>query len=388
MTRMLALPTTLAMFLTLALAPAAMADHKPNHQAPKNVTHRHFLKMYKVEKYITIPEPTAGVLHGTVPPADANEDTHVFCDTNDPNNFADNDLATDGMWKVVDVDQDTANTRPFEELKVYASYRDHVPTANYPGGDPSKWHFEFDNRTDSAVQIKMFVTCLGYKTEPNSHRHQWTWSGVRHQGPALTPPGDVSGNFGVYTRVDHDSVNDCPAGTIAVSPGFQWNRNTGVGDIYRSRYRTNNYRNWTWGFWVEPGQFDLDLTFHCLDIPTMPGGGPSHIHDLVFDFEPGAFFPAIPNTSIAADPDDTGPDRSVETRVRNCDAHEKGMVHSFDLDVGNLHGGHWLWFLGMDPRIKSRAYKILNAKVFPAMNLNAQLGLMCFNDRTGRRKKP
>jgi hypothetical protein len=375
---MLALPTTLAMFLTLALAPAAMADHKPGHQAPKNVTHRHFLKMYKVEKYITIPEPTAGVLHGTVPPADANEDTHVFCDTNDPNNFTDNDLATDGMWKVVDVDQDTNNTRPFEELKVYASYRDHVPTVNYPGGDPSKWHFEFDNRTDSAVQIKMFVTCLGWKTEPNSHRHQWTWSGVHHQ--------NVVGNFGVYSRQDADSAgDDCPSGTIAVSPGFQFDRTMGVGDIYRSRYRLNNYRGWSWGFWVEPGPFDLDLTFHCLDIPTQPAGNPNHIHDLVFDFEPGAFFPAIPNTNIAGDPDGAGPQRSVETRVRNCDSHEKGMVHSFDLDVGNLHAGHFLWFLGMDPRIKSRAYKILNTSTLAQ---DAQFGLMCFNDRTGRRKKP
>lgn len=36
-------------------------------------------------------------------------------------------------------------------------------------------------------------------------------------------------------------------------------------------------------------------------------------------------------------------------------------------------------------RIKSRAYKLLNTTVAAQ---NAELGLMCFYDRTGRRKKP
>jgi hypothetical protein len=368
MTRIVVVLTAWMLTLALLVAPSAMADHKPSHQAPKNVTHRHFLKMYKVEKYLSIQEDTLGVLHDPV-------DTHVFCDQNNPNSFTDNDLATDGMWKIVDVDQDEFGSRPYEDVKVYASYRDHVPTPQYPGGDPSKWHFEFENRTEGQVQIKMYVTCLGWKTEPNSHRHQWTWSGVH--------AFNTAGNFGVTTRHDFTSPNnECPSGSIAVSPGFQFDRNLGVGDIYRSRYFTNAYRGWTWGFWVEPGPFDLDLTFHCLDVKTLFGGNPNHLHELIYDFDPG-FFPIAP-TNVAPDPDGNGPDRLVETRVRNCDSHEKGMVHSFDLDPGNADTFHWLWFMGMDPRIKSRAYKLLNRDTVVQ---NAELGLMCFNDRTGRPKK-
>ena len=342
--------------MMMALAPVASAEHKPSHQAPLQVTHRHFLEMYKVEKVIDIEGDGLEVIH--------NDDSHVYCDDNDtPLNFADDDLATDGMWKVVDVDQDEFGSRPFTDVKVYASYGD--------ANQPSKWHFEFENRAEGRAQLKMYVTCLGWKTAPNSHQHEWTWTGHHTFSYVGVPTGQHA----------FSSANNCPANHIAVSPGFQFDRTKGVGDIYRSGYSTTSYRDWTWGFYVE-GPADLTLTFRCLQIKNGLGGSPSHLHKLIYDFETGpAFSFPPPNTSIAGDP--PGPAQSVETRIRSCDSHEKGMVHYFNLEPV-INGQHNLWFLGMDPRIKSRAYKVLNTN---AAAQNAHFGLMCFNDRTDRRQK-
>ena len=156
---------------------------------------------------------------------------------------------------------------------------------------------------------------------------------------------------------------------------------TGYGEIYQSIFRRAQdpaaWRDWIWGFWVHPGAFAVEVSHRCLRIKTDGSGAKIHAHNLVFDFEP-SYLP--PNTLILGNP--VGPDQRVETRVRNCDAHEKGMVHSFDLDPAQL--GQDLWFLGMDPRIKSRAYKIENKN---ANSRNAQLGLMCFEDRTNKNIK-
>ena len=350
------------MLTVMALAPVASAEHKPSHQAPLQVTHRHFLEMYKVERVIDLEGDGLEVIH--------NDDSHAYCDNNDtPLNFTDDDLATDGMWKVVDVDQDETGKRPYTDVKVYASYAD--------ASQPSKWHFEFENRAEGRAQLKLYVTCLGWKTAPNSHQHQWTWTGHHTQNhPNNAHPAATQDSFA--------SVNQCGPGHIAVAPGFQWDRTKSVGDIYRSGYSNASFNSWTWGFYIEPGSYDLTLTFRCLQIKSLFAGSPTHLHKLMYDFETGpAFSFPPPNTSIAGDPDMNGPIQSVETRLRNCDSHEKGMVHYFNLEPV-INGQHNLWFLGMDPRIKSRAYKVLNTN---AAAQNAHFGLMCFNDRTDRRQK-
>jgi hypothetical protein len=364
--------SVVACFATVGLAPVALADHKPNQQAPKLVNARHHLKMYKVEKVFDV-EGDALV----------REFESISCDENGPG-VADNDLATDGMWKVVDVDQDEFGSRPLSEVRVYASYSDPA--------NPAKWNFEFENLNEERAQLKLYVACLGRDTRPNKgHQHEWlsslvineNQSGVAPAGPNTrikAATGPVVGPNAQFPVANSGEV--CDPGYIAVSPGFQWH--SGYGDTYQSIYRRAQdpaaWRDWIWGFWVHPGAFNVEVSHRCLRIKTGTAGAKPHAHNLVFDFEP-SYLP--PFTVIGPDPDGAGPGQNIETRVRNCDSHEKGMVHSFDIDPQEL--GQNLWFLGMDPRIKSRAYKIENKS---GVAQNAQLGLMCFEDRTNKNIKP
>ena len=347
----------------ISLAATAFADHKPNQQAPLNVAHRHFLKMYKVEKVFDIED--GEYVHGGAP----DQKTHVFCDSNGVGT-ADDDIATDGMWKIVDADQDELGKRPWKDIKVYASYGDSV--------DRTKWHFEVENRTDGRAQLKFYATCLGYYTEPNSHQHNWlvdsqvlkTVTGTAVAQPA--PPAPTTNE----RVVDETDLGSCPSGSIAIAPGFQWT--TGYGDLYKSRYRSNAFNAWHWGFWVEPGNYTVELSHRCLYINSDNSSyGYTHYHQLQYDFHPSSGIAMTPDTGIGGGP------QYRETRTRSCDSHEKGMVHSFDIDSDAM--GQHLWFLGMTPKIKSRAYHILNED---AATHNAKFGLMCFNDRTGKRKKP
>jgi hypothetical protein len=360
-----------ACFGTVGFAPAAFADHKPNHQAPKLVNARHHLKMYKVEKVFDV-EGDALV----------REMESISCDTNGPG-AADNDIATDGMWKVVDVDQDEFGSRPLTDVRVYAAYNDPANSAKY--------NFEFENLNEERAQLKLYVTCLKRTVvQNNGHDHEWFTSLIINENQSGVNPGPGNGRYKAVTgpvvgpNAQFPVANSgevCDVGEIAISPGFHWH--TGYGDIYQSIYRNaspGNWRDWIWGFWVRPGAFNVEVSHRCLRIKTLPGGAKLHAHNLVFDFEP-SYLP--PFTLIGPDPDGAGPGQNIETRVRNCDAHEKGMVHSFDLDPQEL--GQHLWFLGMDPRIKSRAYKVENKDVVAR---NAQFGLMCFEDRTNKNIKP
>jgi hypothetical protein len=49
-------------------------------------------------------------------------------------------------------------------------------------------------------------------------------------------------------------------------------------------------------------------------------------------------------------------------------------------DFGSFYGYKKLWYLGMDPRPKTRAFKILNADL--SNDYNADFGLVCFKDKT------
>ena len=379
------------------VAPAAFADHRPTHPAPKLVNARHFLKMYKVTKVLDI-EGDALV----------REFAELSCDTNGAG-VADNDLATDGMYKIVDVDVDDDGHRVYTDVRAYASYSDPA--------DPANWKFEFENLTEGPAQLKLFLTCLGWKTEPNSHQHQWDFTGpitetqtgnnggaTNHRvkaatGPVIAATGANTAAPPVVNFPVSNSGQSCqdltPAGdrAIAVSPGFRWT--SGYGDIYQSMYRNaasaTGFRDWIWGFWVRPGAFSVQVSHRCLWFTSLIAGSKPHRHQFVYEFDPGyaALTGGSFNTPINPDPDGNpnqigagGTLTSVETKIRNCDAHGKGMVHSFDLDPSQL--GQHLWFLGMDPRIKSRAYKVQNKD---SVIRQAQFGLMCFEDRTNKNIK-
>ena len=70
------------------------------------------------------------------------------------------------------------------------------------------------------------------------------------------------------------------------------------------------------------------------------------------------------------------PTWEVEHRPARSE-HYKGLVHAFDTTPPFAVN---LWFFGMDPRIKTRAYRFYNAD--PLNPIGVWTGLTCFKDRT------
>jgi len=321
----------------LSLAPAALArdgHYYDGDQAPKDVDKRHFLKMYKVERHLDL------------------EDTEfktVKVTCTDPH-----DLATDGMWRIDHVDQDDHGNQPLADIDVYSSYSD--------PDDPATYVFEIYNNAEGRAQMKLFLTCLGWKTEPNSHQHKWALKKPWRYFDYSRPLGQDA--FG-------SPADECGKRALAVSPGYEWRK--GFGELYRSSAIDGDLRGWEWGFFVTlldefTGDAQVRVSLRCLKVRSSKSDG--HRHDIVRAFRPS--FPP-PFTKVPAE--------TTDTYTRSCGLHEKGMVHSFDLDPE--HHGQNVWYLGQDPRLRDRAYRVRNDNTWPVW---VQFGAVCFNDRTGRKE--
>jgi hypothetical protein len=333
--------TLIALALSaLSFAPTALAgnaggdEHQyDNEQAPKDVVHRHFLKMYKVERHLDL---EGGDF----------KTERVECEPYD--------LATDGMWRIDHVDQDEYGNKPLADIDVYSAYSD--------PNDPGAYVFQIYNNAEGRAQMKLFLTCLGWKTEPNSHQHKWFlkkpyWRYWDYQR-GLGQHAFGSGN------------QECGKDQIAVSPGYEWRR--GFGELYKSNAITGAVRGWEWGFFVtllddSTNDAEARVSFRCLQLPSSKYN--FHRHKIMWRYLPK--YPA-PYTKIQAE--------TTETRTRSCGPHEKAMVHSFDLDP-DLYGQN-VWYLGQDPRIKSRAYQVRNDNTWDVW---VRFAAVCFNDRTGRK---
>jgi hypothetical protein len=323
----------------LSFAPVASAgdaggdEHLyDNDQAPKDVVKRHFLKMYKVEEHLDL---------------EGDEFKTVRLECTDPY-----DLATDGMWRIDHVDQDQYGNQPLADIDVYAAYSD--------PNDPAAYIFQVYNNSEGRAQMKLFLTCLGWKTEPNSHQHKWS---LKH------PWRYYDYQRGLGQHAFGSGNGDCGADEIAVSPGYEWRR--GFGELYKSTAITADVRGWEWGFFVTllddtTNDAEARVSFRCLKVKSSKYN--FHHHKIMWAFRP--FWPA-PFTKIQAE--------TTETRTRSCGLHEKGMVHSFDLDP-ELYGQN-VWYLGQDPRLKARAYKVRNDNTWDVW---VRFGLVCFNDRTSK----
>lgn len=337
----LTLTTFVLTACALSIAPVAMAqdaggdEHQyDNDQAPKDVVHRHFLKMYKVESQLDL-EP--------------GEFKTVRLECTDPH-----DLATDGMWRIDHVDQDEFGQKPLADIDFYAAYSD--------PNDPAAYIFQVYNNAEGRGQMKLFLTCLGWKTEPNSHRHKWSLGGNKWRY------FDYANTLGQYSFGSGNT--ECGKNEIAVSPGYEWRR--GYGELFKSTASTGAVRGWDWGFFVtllddSTNDAEARVSHRCLRVSS--SSYQFHRHKIMWKFRPS--YPA-PYTKIAAEQE--------ETRTRSCGLHEKGMVHSFDLDPDGY--GQNIWYLGQDPRLKARAYKVKNPYSYDAW---VRFGLVCFNDRTDRK---
>lgn len=358
--------------LTIAMAAlAAMAFGAPAAYAGG----AHVAGYYKVEKHIDIEGEEA--------------EYTISC----PNN----DIAVDGMWRWDNVDQDndyvyaTAPSTPqYSKLDVLNSVE---PVAAYAdASDASKWRFKFIPLSGGDVQGKLFLFCLPARPSPNqSHSVSWrpdtNTSSRTATAPALAP-GATYGNL--FTP--DPGAPRCSTGEIAIQPGFEWTTPDAYGKPYMrapsSYSNSSGWQSWDWGFFTPSGGAQVKLTWRCMsklsDWSNQPASASGHHHKLVTLTKRGT----TPNPDSLKATDDT-------TVQVICGEHYKlglaywhfGPAAQYDTYPWN-NADYWkkYWYLGMDPRPKARAFRILNVDTvahstgYPGFD--ADLGGLCLKDKT------
>lgn len=310
------------------------------------------------------------------------------------------DHVLDGMWRIDHADQDDY----IPGLELISGAVDVI--AAYPSSD-STYSFTFEKNAIGRAQVKIFVTCLGMKTSGDAHQH--TLNGFfKSDGttPALasydsqTTP--VVGGAGLVKTVI--SATPCPSGFRLVSPGFQatnFNDDTatptdptaGVMRMYRST--STNGNNWTWGFenTALPLNYTADVItyWRCLKVKVPQSGFDKH--KFTFKFKNPKTFNPLKNR--------------VSEGQYNCGDHYKAIVAGFSIgdddpgdgagpvtDVGTYakdgtgllssppsdSAFNNVFYLGMDPRPKTRAYRFSNRST--TRTYDVILRALCLNYRT------
>jgi hypothetical protein len=332
------------MKLTSKLAAAAMVAAALVAPSSALAGKSHHLKLYKVEMHVDI---------------EGQDDTYnVACKNGD--------LALDGMWRVDTVEQDndyvydgpgatwstTFDPPDHADWDVLRSVRPIYVVRN----GPSSYDFRFVPEAGGDVAMKLFITCLGEKTESiGGHTHTFAFgpgngsSPVSFASPTFTSPA-------------------CPSGSIVAQPSFSIT--AGDADLQAS-YPNPTATTWTWKFANATASFTGAVSWSCLPLKSSnPSSGPNHKHRIV------------KNLAKIFTPNDAIKKTSVGEKQAICGEHYKGMIGGWDITAGpnpwqfrHLH----LFYLGMDPRIKSRAFKFINKD---SVQQSPDLYLVCFKDRT------
>lgn len=329
------------MAVMFTAAPASSAGPRP-----------HEVYMYKVEKHVDLSgEYPDNYLHD-----------HLYCN--------DGDIALDGMWRVSHVDQENP------QLDVYGDARDVVVQASYSDqSNPSKWHYEIENYADGNAQLKLYLTCIRKQTEERAgHKHSVKLGSYHVVEKTHVPAGWHYWN---------DVANRCDDGYYAVAPGFHFR-----GDLDETWFHEDNRivgswpldsgKGWQWRFHVGKNEAQVDLSFRCLATEVVPyGAGKKHTHKLPMMWRPNS--------------DSGGHYEHVdhgwnEYRYSCDDGHDGAFFQDYKAMVGAfwIHGYHYNWFLGMEPRPKTRAYWFWHE----SGDDRVSLGTLCIKSRTGKQIKP
>jgi hypothetical protein len=309
----------------------------------------HLLKLYKVEKHVDL---------------QGQDDTYtVTC----PNN----DLALQGMWRVDDVEQDNDFFDPgpggsWGTTSPPAS-NDHadwdvlrsVRPVEVQASSDSSYDFQFTPLSGGDAQLKLWVTCLGHDAESVSG-HTVSWQ--------ITNPFS-SGTVTVSnpSAASSQTSATCPSGFVSVQPGFSITE--GDADLTRFESSTGD-RVWNWQFdnvqW-DPvsNNFKYAVSSACLELrSSTASSGPAHRHRIV------------KKTANKFAPSNILTNRVSEVQAQ-CGELYKGMLGGW-----NYHA-HFndLYFLGMDPRIKIRAFKFISRNGYGPTTASI-VSLLCFKDKT------
>jgi hypothetical protein len=294
----------------------------PSHPAKPGPGTWPLLEMYKVEQHLTIRED-----EGTA-------ERIVSC--------PDGDIAADGMWRA---DQVSYNA----QLDADGPYDLHngiaVTAAENTG--PSSYRFRVVNRTENDVQLKLFVTCVSKRARTGSHAHDLLTS-----GPKTVTPSLGAGDQGFVAP-------QCATGEIAIAPG--WTTTSGDAELFSS-LPSGDRRGWTFGLRAGDAGAGVTASVRCLALKS--GVTDGHAHRLQV------------RTVSSAERFDKG--GGVTETVVSCGDHEKGLVAGFDVAGDDGYDPAALAWLGMDPRIKARAFKTLGAGHAP------EVAVVCVGDRLAK----
>lgn len=315
----------------IALAIGALALVLPATASAETAT-KHHLEMYKAEQHVTLPEYDSNTYSLSCPGGD---------------------IAADGMWRIDEVGPYNAQLADPDEDPWTVGTGVSV-LASYPSGN-STYTFTFRNNTSSNAQLKLFVTCLGDKTAADTHSHSMD------VGPVLTQPY-LHPVQGTYSTAVNDPVS-CAPGDYFISPGFKVN--AGEAYLFASKPEANLHQ-WTYGFYVKAPATSLNVYGRCLkNFTKFVGGFPKNHRHKIYAY-------------LKTDAQHFDKGNGVWEHQIDCNDDQKGLVGGFDVSNGfawNTYSWHWL---GMDPRIKTRAFRTLGT------GSGGSYYLVCFNDRTSR----
>lgn len=341
--------------------------------APSQAFASHDLGIYKKEAHVDLSadEATAS----------------VSCDSGDH--------AVDGMWRVDHADQDDY----VQPLDLIAGAVDVLEA--YPSSDDT-YSFRFEKNATGRVQVKLFVSCLNDSTLGGSHTHSFStaFSAFSTQSTVVTGTGGL-------TRTSI-AATPCPSGQLLVTPGYnvdpttilddtatQTDPSPGMMRLYQSHGASSKV-DWTWAF--ENSALPLNYTatitttWRCLKVKVPQNGFDKH--KLVTRYKSSTFTPdpstvdegrlncgdhykaILAGFSIPTDPSDVATAASDGT----------GLIPYASMPAGSKSPAATatvfdnVFFLGMDPRIKQRAYRFVNRDSGAAYNVS--LSALCLNYRT------
>lgn len=315
--------------------------------------HKHEVTMYKVEKNVKL----AGVDSDTV--GDLLTQS-LSCNSGD--------IVLDGMWQVKHVDQyqpvpndpdddddlfPDAGTTTSDPSDVYVK-------ASYPSGARS-WTFEFKNNAQGDAQLKLYLTCIKNKTEANKHTHRiLTDKDMATSQTTVAAPG---ANRYRWDMVTNDWA--CDADEFFVAPGFKLG--AGVQNRLIASIPRTDGRAWLWEF---GSTAPTAITFYgkCIDRKVTPYG--SHTHVIAMKHLPNV----TPGDGVSI------PDGDPTEAQFTCDQGESSY-HGYKAMVGWFWMVDWEdnWFLGMEPRPKTRVFSFWNEGTGDA---DVNIGSLCINSRT------
>jgi len=307
--------------------------------APAMAGKSHLTGVYKVEKHVDLDGEGS--------------DYTISCKSGD--------IALDGMWRIDNVDQDNDyEPSPPPGFGTTGSYLwdnlESVFVDKAEATGPGTYTFSLTPLGGGDVQIKLWLVCLP-SPGPTASGHSATWNvgGLHTKSAPTTGAGDT---FSTNACDDNPTERE-----ITIANGFDFTGSTAHVNQYKRETSSPAFDTYDVSFLSDSASGGGHISWRCLEIRSNSVGSPAHKHRLVY------YHKAVSKNVTK---------NLAQTLSVDCGDHYKAVIGTWDF--GANFGFNKLWFLGMDPRPKTRAFKVLNAD--PTNDYAATFDALCLKDRT------